>query len=157
MASRLALGGSDGDQAAGEWICTKIITDAINPQYGDRVRPPVSILWQMLKEPMPEKHLPFPPTAPKTTMRNDSKTPIPKAPPKTPGALNFRCAIDCAAEVDFPARGGRTMISRCNAYRPSSSPFRVRVARDRTARRSYTRWAITPGTPCPATGPPPSA
>jgi hypothetical protein len=82
-AMRMSLGGADNDQAAGEWVVTKIITDAINPQYGERVRPPVSVLWQMLKDPIAEKHLPFPPTAPKTAMRNDGRKPMtPAAPPK---------------------------------------------------------------------------
>jgi hypothetical protein len=45
----------------GERVVTQVLVDAINPQFADRVQPPMAVLWQMLKDPTPEKHQHFPP------------------------------------------------------------------------------------------------
>jgi hypothetical protein len=55
---------SAADETPGEAVVTRILIDTINPQYSDRIRPPVGILWQMLKDPTKETHQPFPPPPP---------------------------------------------------------------------------------------------
>ena len=47
--------------SVGEWVVTQLLIDAINPQYADRIRPPVATLWQMLKEPVPRSTRRSPP------------------------------------------------------------------------------------------------
>jgi hypothetical protein len=84
LAGRTEDSTANDEASAGEWIVTKVVTDAVNPQFSHRVRPPVAILWQMLKEPTVEQHQPFPPPPPKRqpenpTMREPMK---PKDPPK---------------------------------------------------------------------------
>jgi hypothetical protein len=58
----------------GERVVTQVLVDAINPQFADRVQPPVAVLWQMLKVPTPEKQQHFPPPP-----KNDGQ-PKPKKP-----------------------------------------------------------------------------
>jgi hypothetical protein len=61
-----------GTTMPGEGVLRRVLVGAINPEFENRVGPPVSILWHMLKEPVPEKHEPFP-----VNPRNDGMPPPP--------------------------------------------------------------------------------
>lgn len=56
----------------GEAVLRRVLVGAINPEFENRVGPPVSILWHMLKEPNVERREPFP-----VRPRNDSKVVMP--------------------------------------------------------------------------------
>lgn len=65
-----------GTASPGEAVLRRVLVGAINPEFEHRVGPPVSVLWHLLKEPLPERHEPFP-----VNPRNDA-APRPKNDPQ---------------------------------------------------------------------------